>query len=408
MRWKCLPDDAYELLPDLMRVRLLPKADHSWCGELSKRQKNAHGQLRHFNEEHRLLSSALNNCNASGHAAHLVARRQAAQAKALAAGAIRATRATRAKAKALQDRATGAQAHCKITDKARRATRSALPTFANRTELAAAAKWIAYYRHVYGPSFEGHLHSTESRWPWHTSAAHMLYAAPLRAHGLYDALRRLSTDECKRYWTSCDGIPTTLGRYKLFDPPTVLWLRQRDRSTAPSNTWVEVSHCVEKLTYHYVEPTALRPSAMQQQLGAWYYITPGTGIWWNVGRTRSFHTHYDAVEALVGPLEPPCYMCHGQMNSVVQAAIAAGLDSLQFTDHDDQTCGNMAVELLDVRGVGRRVCSSSGLRRGWLAAEPCECVEPPRSSPRASSGTSGQHMLGRNASCLGPHHCARV
>ena len=52
-------------------------------------------------------------------------------------------------------------------------------------------------------------------------------------------------------------------------------------------------------------------------------------------------------------------------------ARAAGLDSLQILHHDDQNCGNMAIELIHVHGKGFATCANVTLWKGDGTL--CEC-----------------------------------
>ena len=67
------------------------------------------------------------------------------------------------------------------------------------------------------------------------------------------------------------------------------------------------------------------------------------------------------------------HRCHPYFPKLMEAARAAGLDTLQFMTHNDQNCGNMALEIVDIRNGTSTCPGGTPLRRGWRASEPCEC-----------------------------------
>lgn len=47
------------------------------------------------------------------------------------------------------------------------------------------------------------------------------------------------------------------------------------------------------------------------------------------------------------------------------AALNRGYDSIQFLNHSDMRCGNTAIEIVDVRGVGKFPCSIQTIDDSW-------------------------------------------
>ena len=88
----------------------------------------------------------------------------------------------------------------------------------------------------------------------------------------------------------------------------------------PSNSWVEISHhgsdCVQDLL----------------PVGYWSYLSPGSGIFFNLGRTMTFAGGYfHACRYFYGKNDPRCKLCCTPNHLIVfEAALKAGLDSLQF------------------------------------------------------------------------------
>merc|ERR1712196_88979 len=93
----------------------------------------------------------------------------------------------------------------------------------------------------------------------------------------------------------------------------------------------------------------------------WMYYTPGTAIWFNLGTTAAWTDHDGAVREL---LNQACqggdgwaadqHQCIPQFQAMYTAAIAKGLNSMQFLKHAEIPCGkeasrrNMAVEIVDL------------------------------------------------------------
>jgi hypothetical protein len=122
---------------------------------------------------------------------------------------------------------------------------------------------------------------------------------------------------------------------------------KRDTGSHPvaaSGQWVEVSH------------GAGGAEGTDNASAAWFYIARGTGIYVNIGKTAIFRDHPDAVSLF---LNESCKddQCNSKYRRLFCAAEAKGYNSLQFTHHDDQVCGNAATELVVVgveaaKGIG--------------------------------------------------------
>jgi len=138
----------------------------------------------------------------------------------------------------------------------------------------------------------------------------------------------------------------------------------------PKNTWVEVLH-----NAFYMDGDA-----------TWFYYAPGTAVYMYTGNTKVYKDHDAAVSEL---LQQPCMgsghnECVPQFGALYRAALAAKLDSIQFTQHRDQQCGQfsnsglLAMEIVDLKGPGTTTCSQtiSGPTRfksGWEAKSVCNC-----------------------------------
>ena len=116
---------------------------------------------------------------------------------------------------------------------------------------------------------------------------------------------------------------------------------------AANHSWAEVTHCSS-----HIEDQSL-----------WFYMTRGSAIFVNVGRTIAFRDHQDA--ALF-------FGVYGDITSVPAAAAAAGYDSVQYTEHcEGCRCDH---ELLFTRARGTGACPQGvTFRTGVNASRECTC-----------------------------------
>ena len=116
---------------------------------------------------------------------------------------------------------------------------------------------------------------------------------------------------------------------------------------AANHSWAEVTHCSS-----HIEDQSL-----------WFYMTRGSAIFVNVGRTIAFREHQDA--ALF-------FGVYGDITSVPAAAAAAGYDSVQYTEHcEGCRCDH---ELLFTRARGTGACPQGvTFRTGVNASRECTC-----------------------------------
>ena len=116
---------------------------------------------------------------------------------------------------------------------------------------------------------------------------------------------------------------------------------------AANHSWAEVTHCSS-----HIEDQSL-----------WFYMTRGSAIFVNVGRTIAFRDHQDA--ALF-------FGVYGDITNVPAAAAAAGYDSIQYTEHcEGCRCDH---ELLFTRARGTGACPQGvAFRTGVNASQACTC-----------------------------------
>jgi len=141
-----------------------------------------------------------------------------------------------------------------------------------------------------------------------------------------------------------------------------LWIRhvqggygRKGYASIPDNTWIEVTH---------------KGLPDTEKAGMWFNYAPGSGVWFNTGKTRIFENHAVAAQEL-------CGWQHGdEPADLARCAKAKGLDSIQFQDDWGYPEG---VELIAVNLEGAYPCGTAksgrvdSFRSGWLASAPCSC-----------------------------------
>ena len=116
---------------------------------------------------------------------------------------------------------------------------------------------------------------------------------------------------------------------------------------AADHAWVEVTHCNS-----HIEDQSL-----------WFYVSPGSGIFVNVGKTIVFDDHPAASEH---------FGVYGDITNVPHAAAAAGYDTIQYLEHCEGC--RCDYELLFTRARGTAACPRGvEFRSGPNASLPCTC-----------------------------------
>ena len=173
--------------------------------------------------------------------------------------------------------------------------------------------------------------------------------------------------QSKKYSTLCPSqynqIYSNLSAVN-FDENFIWFYKPPPYTALPSNSWKEVIH---------------RAASSLENVGAWYYFAPGSGIYLNIGKTKAYQDHIDAVRDILGndnqctnPRE-----CDNLYSELCKAALKLGYDTIQFLKHSDMRCGNTVIEIVDLHGVGTYACGSKNdnprLRTGYDATLPCNC-----------------------------------
>ena len=144
--------------------------------------------------------------------------------------------------------------------------------------------------------------------------------------------------------------------------PLIPWLKREIPSLpTPSFTWVEVTHCA---------------GSRHERAGAWFYAACGSALFINIGRTRSFHSHADAVRHYLGVAGCTDGTCNAELPRIARRARAAGLDSLQFLGHCDLECEDCAHEIVLLSFSGEAACPAGiAFRTGIDASKHCTCEQ---------------------------------
>ena len=153
------------------------------------------------------------------------------------------------------------------------------------------------------------------------------------------------------------------------DPPNTTWI-YHSPPFKPLSGLVEVTHCSDSFVTTY------------ETQGMWMYHAPGSGIYFDLGRTIAFKYHKDAVRHF---LNKACTSwswlhsnieCDSDFKDLINVA-KKEYDSIQFLNHEDMRCGNMAVEIIALNYIGDYPCgnkSGKGLfKTGWKGSRDCIC-----------------------------------
>ena len=236
------------------------------------------------------------------------------------------------------------------------------PRFATMAEAEADSSWSAYFMEVYG--------ELPTEFPACVYDLDNLLAGAFNASGLAERyMDRLVPSESVK---EGDLFIDLFGNFHIYHGQ---W------APAPNNSWIEVARVVVPTEYSC----------------AWAWNAPGSGVWFNVGRTIVFPTPSDQSElhaAAIEYLTQGCSAWQGwsawpAVENVIfgDCAREKGIDSIQFEPQQGQSpTGTFNItgvtELVMVNVLGNYTCgaadaSASPLRVGWAASEACTCENQP-------------------------------
>lgn len=219
-----------------------------------------------------------------------------------------------------------------MTNGAKR-SKNDFPLFGSPADLEQTkhSKWAKYLKALYGSAIlKPEVYPIDVSKLWVLSKKH-----------LSDAGLELQAMKCPKdeYDVFTDWDWNAKGTLHIYHPPPFQGLS--------SHSLVEVSHCAP---YNNASQYTIERPAY------WLYYAPGSGVFYNVGNTKVFSDHADAVAELL----PGSYCgdteCVDSFIDLYHAA-AKKYDSIQFIAHRDQQCGGQGFEIVDLKASGDDVCS---------------------------------------------------
>lgn len=237
--------------------------------------------------------------------------------------------------------------------------------FFDTAALLNADPWGKYYQSVYGTLPAG-------GYPIYPSDLWLLYDEVLIKAKVTKVPK--SSGDCPTNTLGKTYAPPKGQRYGInnkYSPPFLNWVwHPYPYKALATSTWQEVLHAADPFG--------------DEHFGAWFMYAPGSGIYFNLGKTISFSEHADAY-AHFG-------VKAGDLNEELsKAAAAQGYDSVQFLAHvdhvnyqcDTQNTGQaglnyMGVEIVGVKLVGLYPCGTPAgapavIKAGWQGAKACTC-----------------------------------
>mmetsp|Transcript_13780 Transcript_13780/g.26279 ORF Transcript_13780/g.26279 Transcript_13780/m.26279 type:complete len:335 (-) Transcript_13780:38-1042(-) len=240
-----------------------------------------------------------------------------------------------------------------------------LPRFESPANLHRSPKWLAYLSAVYGPMVQ-----EDSVFPIDVSKFWVLDQKHLSSAGLDVQVKQCPDQELDVFsaWN--------------FNPNGLIHIHHRPPFDAlPSDSWVEVTHC----------------DAQDPPRGYWLYYLPGSGIFYNLGKTKVFKTHRDAAAEFLPGRTCKDAAC-GELLYDTFGEAAKSYDSLQFLAHGDQQCGKRGFEIVELHHVGADICSlpvAGGFGR-------CSCACKKTSGRMFADTSVGTDCLSCELDCSSP------
>jgi len=120
-----------------------------------------------------------------------------------------------------------------------------------------------------------------------------------------------------------------------------------------SNRWVEGAHC----------------RTGGETASAWYWYTPGSGIWIWSGTTKAYSHREEHWEDVLGVTHCRDFQCGGSLFTTSKSKF--GYDTVQYTE---ETNGNAFMWVVCM-GQGRYTCGTSTTqwKSGWAGSSSCSC-----------------------------------
>ena len=137
--------------------------------------------------------------------------------------------------------------------------------------------------------------------------------------------------------------PSLCPMYREWLPPNTTFITNQPVQPVEDFSRVEVFRCSEQRKHKCA-------NNCREKRGAWMFLSPGSGVFYELGRVISFETHVDAAKACAIVCEN--YHCMGRIGEITTCLRNRGFDNVAFLRQRDSQCGRIATELVDLRGSG--------------------------------------------------------
>ena len=234
------------------------------------------------------------------------------------------------------------------------------PVFKNKSELE-NSEWSKYFIHIYGEI-------PDSDYPIDLNTFWILYINILEKYNI------VLTDKCikdKNCYSTCpkDNGDLYSNMSYIDDMNNTIWIYHKPPFKALSdNSIVEIIHT----------SGGYPGQKIVESSGSWMYYAKGSGIYFDIGKTISFLDHSESVKHFLDiniscPLREECAY---YFKDVFTKAKNMGYDSIQYLRHYDMRCGNTAIEIVDLHGIGAYPCGNKekyNIKSGWKGKNVCIC-----------------------------------
>ena len=234
------------------------------------------------------------------------------------------------------------------------------PVFSNKNELKNSI-WSKYFLHIYGEI-------PDSDYPIDLNTFWILYTNILEKYNI------VLTDQCikdKNCYSICPKNNGDLYSNMSYidDMNNTIWIYHKPPFKAfLDNSVIEIIHT----------SGGYPGQKMIESTGSWMYYAKGSGIYFDIGKTISFKDHSESVKHFLD-IDISCPLreeCAYYFKDVFTKAKNMGYDSIQYLRHYDMRCGNTAIEIVDLHGIGAYPCGNKdkyNIKSGWKGKNICIC-----------------------------------
>jgi len=241
------------------------------------------------------------------------------------------------------------------------------PIFKNKQELSKSI-WSIYFINLYGElPINGYPIDVSKFWLLYTE---LLNKANIKIDD--KCIINNNYDKCKTICPIKEGdIFSNMSNGDDMD--NTIWIYHKGpHKPLSSNINVEITH----VSGGYTDQKKI------ESFGSWMYYAPGSGIYFNLGKTISFNNHVESVKYFLNKksMNITCSLfdlCLSYFTDIFKEAKKQGYDSIQYLNHDKLLrCGNTAIEIIDLNGIGAYTCGNKNkinLRSEWMGKNKCIC-----------------------------------